>query len=439
MIIKISKGYIYCMNKEEKKSIVDKFYKEIHTDGKPAVVMFRIKKCPQCDVFEPVFNKYSEIFSNDVNFVTVDLNDKPIVVEALKVRSLPTVIFIKNREEACSRLSGYIEGLELKDKIENVLGGTCPEMGRAKVCADVIILGAGPAGLSAAIYTARSKLYTIVIENALPGGQVSTSYTIENYAGTGGAIEGPVLMGKMVDQAVSFGAEIVELKEVMGIELNGKVKHIITEDIDYYARAVIIATGAQPKPLSVDREEEYKGRGLHYCATCDGALYQDVDIIVVGGGDSAVEEAVNLTKFASKVTVISRKEKFTAARAGQDALKENPKINVLWNTEIVELKGEMFLSSVVLKNNKTEELTEMPIEGVFIFVGMSPKTELFKDAVQTDKYGYIITDENMATNIPGVYAVGDVRRKTVRQIANAVGDGAVAAVFVEKHINFSEN
>lgn len=439
MITKRSKGYIYSMEKEDKKIILNKFYEEVHNNGKPAVVLFRIKKCPQCDVFEPIFNKYSMIFSKDINFITIDLDDNPIVAKATKVRSLPTVLFIKNREEACSRLSGYIEGPEFKNKIENVLGGTCPKMGRAKVNADVIILGAGPAGLSAAIYTARSKLYTIVIDRALPGGQVSTSYTIENYAGTGGSIEGPVLMEKMVKQAISFGAEIVELKEIVGVELNGKVKHIISEDIDYYARAVIIATGAQPKPLPVKKEDEYKGRGLHYCATCDGALYQDTDIIVVGGGDSAVEEAVNLTKFASKVTVIVRKDKFSATKAAQDALKENSKINVLWNTEITELKGDMFLSSVILKNNQTEKLTEMPIEGVFIFIGMFPRTELFKDVIHTDKYGYIITDENMATKIPGVYAVGDVRHKTVRQIANAVGDGAVAAVFVEKHINSKED
>lgn len=427
------------MNKEEKNAILNKFYDEIHKDGKPAVIMFRMKKCPQCDAFEPVFNKYSEGFSDDINFMTVDLDEKPIVSDMLKIRSMPTVLFIKNKEEACSRLSGYIESPEFKSKIENVLGGTCPKMGRARVCADVIILGAGPAGLSAAIYTARSKLYTIVIDRALPGGQVSTSYSIENYAGTGGAIEGPVLMEKMVNQAKSFGAEVVELKEISGVELEGEVKHIITEDIDYYSKAVIIATGAQPKLLPVKNEEAYRGRGLHYCATCDGALYQDVDIIVVGGGDSAVEEAVNLTKFASKVTIITRKDKFTATRAGQDELKENAKINIMWNTEIIELLGDMFLSGVILKNNKTEEIIEMPIEGVFIFIGMIPRTELFKDVIYTDKYGYIITDENMATNIPGVYAAGDVRHKTVRQIANAVGDGAVAAVFVEKHIHSKED
>ncbi len=426
------------MNKQEKQIIINKFYVKIHKDNKPAVVMFRTKKCPQCDVFEPIFYKYEMGFGESVNFIKINIEDEPVVASGLKIRSMPTILFMRNNEEACSRLSGYVDAPRFKDKLENVLGGTCPKMSRARVTADVLILGAGPAGLSAAIYTARSKLYTIVIDRALPGGQVSTSYTIENYAGTGGVIEGPILMEKMVTQAESFGAEIVELEEITGVDLNSKIKHIATEDTDYYAKSVIIATGAQPRPLPVEKEEDYRGRGLHYCATCDGALYQDTEIIVVGGGESAVEEAVNLTNFASKVTVIARKDKFTATRAGQDKLNENPKIDVIWNTEIVELHGEMFLDKVTLKNNKTGKLSEMPIEGVFIFIGMTPRTELFKDAIQTDKYGYIITDENMATKIPGVYTIGDVRQKTVRQIANAVGDGAVAAVFAEKYISSME-
>jgi len=427
------------MKKEEKQIILNKFYDSIHEDGKPAVIMFRSKKCPPCDVFEPIFNKYKMGFGKSINFVKVDISDKPIIAGALKIRSMPTLVFMRNGEEACSRLSGYIEAPDFKEKIENVLGGTCPKMGRARVSADVIILGAGPAGLSAAIYTARSKLYTIVIDRAFPGGQVATSYTIENYAGTGGVIEGPVLMEKMVSQAESFGAEIVELKEITKVNLKEGIKHIETDDTDYYAKSVIIATGAQPKHLPVEKEEDYRGRGLHYCATCDGALYQDAEIIVVGGGESAVEEAVNLTNFASKVTIMARRDKFTATKSVQDSLFENPKIDIMFNTEITGLSGDMFLDKVVIKNNVTKKTSEMPIEGVFIFIGMIPRTELLKDVIQIDEYGYIITDENMATSIPGVYAAGDVRKKPVKQIANAVGDGAVAAIFTEKYISSLED
>lgn len=427
------------MKKEEKQAIMNKFYEKVHESGNPAVVMFRSKKCLPCDSFEPIFNKFKKVFGKDINFINIDIADEPVVSEELKIRSMPTVVFLKKNEEACSRLSGYIESPELKDKLENVLGGTCPKMGRNRVCADVIIMGAGPAGLSAAIYTARSKLYTIVIDRAFPGGQVATSYTIENYAGTGGVIEGPALMEKMVTQAESFGAEIVELKEITNVEIEGDIKHIETEDTDYYAKSVIIATGAQPKHLPIENEEAYRGRGLHYCATCDGALYQDAEIIVIGGGNSAVEEAVNLTKFAKKVTVMVRRDKFTGTKSGQEELMENPKIDVMFNTEVIGLYGDMFLDKVKIKNNLSGETSKMPIEGIFIFIGMLPRTELLKDVIQTDEYGYIITDENMATNIPGVYAAGDVRKKPIKQIANAVGDGAVAAIFAEKYISSIED
>ncbi|MDX1359303.1 MAG: FAD-dependent oxidoreductase, partial [Clostridia bacterium] len=321
------------MNKEERNAILNSFYDRVHEGGKKAAVMFRSVKCPPCDAFEPVFRKYAEAYKKDINFLVLDIADEPVPAEELQIKSMPTVLFLDNREESCARLSGYIEGPDFKDKIENVLGGTCPKCSREKLCADVLVLGAGPAGLSAAIYTARSKLYTIVIDRTFPGGQVATSYTIENYAGTGGVIEGPVLMENMVKQAESFGAEIVELKEITSVDLTGDVKHVATEDVDYYASAVIIATGAQPKHLPVDREDEYTGRGLHYCATCDGALYQDAEIIVVGGGDSAVEEAINLTNFVSKITMMVRKDKFSATKAMQEELSENSKISVMWNSE----------------------------------------------------------------------------------------------------------
>ncbi|MBN1623958.1 MAG: thioredoxin-disulfide reductase [Clostridia bacterium] len=342
---------------------------------------------------------------------------------------------MKAGEEACSRLSGYIEPSDLKEKIENVLGGICPKESRKKVTADVVIIGAGPAGLSAALYTARARLYTIVIDRAMPGGQVATTFTIENYAGTKGSITGPELVENMVGQVEEQGAELVELNEITEVDFSGKLKHVVSEDTDYYAKAVIIATGAQPRPLPVEKEEEYRGRGLHYCATCDGALYQDADIIVVGGGNSAVEEAVNLTKFARKVTLINRSDGFSATKSGQKKFFDNPKTDVIWNTEVRELKGEMFIDRVILENNKTGEKSEMAVDGIFTLIGMIPRTELFKGHVNIDENGYILTNENMETDIPGIYACGDVRRKYVRQIANAVGDGAIAAIFAEKYIS----
>lgn len=412
---------------------------EMNFNGKSGVALFITDDCPPCEAVVPVHDKFSKIYGKDINFVTVNIKEKPDLAEKYKIRSMPTLMFMKDGNEACSRLGGYIETDEFKGRIENVLGGKCPEMSRQKVTADVIILGAGPAGLSAAIYTARSKLYTVVIDRALPGGQVATTYTVENYAGTDGPIEGPALMENMVRQAESFGAEIFELKEVTGIDFSGRIRHVSTEDTDYYAKAVIIATGAQPRHLAVDRADELQGKGVHYCATCDGALYQGAEILVVGGGNSAVEEAVNLAKFASGITLVNLHDSFTATKAGQNALFRNKRINVAWNSEIVELIGENFLEKVVIKNRKSGKRKTIAAEGIFTFIGMVPRTELFKDSVDMDEKGYILTDENMETSIPGVYACGDVRRKNIRQIANAVGDGAIAAIFAEKYISSLED
>lgn len=435
MLTKQIKGYNSCMNNEEKKAVLNKFLEKIHEDGKPGVVLFYSDDCPPCDAFKPVFKKLEMGFSGDINFHSVNLKDEPVVSEKLKIRSMPTVIFLKNGEEACSRVSGYIEPMDVKEKLENVLGGTCPKGSREKITADVAIIGAGPAGLSAALYTARAKLYTVIIDRAMPGGQVATTFTIENYAGTDGPITGPELVENMVGQVETLGAELIELQEITKVDFSGKLKHISSEATDYYVKAVIIATGAQPRLLPVEKEEEYRGRGLHYCATCDGALYQDAEILVVGGGNSGVEEAHNLTKFAKKVTLITRKDHLTATQAGQKAFFANPKTDVIWNTEVEELKGNVFLDKVLLKNIKTGKTKEFKADGIFTFIGMIPRTEIFKGHVKIDENGYIITDDNMETDIPGVYACGDVRKKYVRQIANAVGDGAVAAIFAEKFIS----
>ena len=214
MLIKQIIGYNKGMDNKEKKEAMDKFIKKIHENKKPAVVLFYSDDCPPCDAFKPVFKKYSKGYSKDINFHSFNIKDFPIVTESLMVRSMPTILFMGKGEEACSRLSGYIEPMDLKEKIENVLGGTCPKGSRRKVTADVVIIGAGPAGLSAALYTARARLYTIVIDRAMPGGQVATTFTIENYAGTNGSITGPELVENMVGQVKETGAELVELHEI---------------------------------------------------------------------------------------------------------------------------------------------------------------------------------------------------------------------------------
>lgn len=304
-----------------------------------------------------------------------------------------------------------------------------------RVECDVIIIGGGPAGLSAAIYAARAKLNTVVLDKGMAGGQVITTFHVANYPGTNGVVEGMDLVTNMKIQGEGFGAKFEEFKEITEVNLHGEIKSVKTEDTDYYSKTIIIATGAQPRKLPAEGEEEFSGRGVHYCATCDGAFYQNADVLVVGGGNSALEEAAFLTSFAKHVTVVHRRDQFTATEACQDKVKQNPKIDFILNSIITKLQGDDFLKSVILKDTKTNDVRELNTDGVFVYIGMEPRTLIFKNNLAMDENGYILTDGDMATNIPGIFAAGDVRQKKVRQIITAAGDGAVAGVMAERYIS----
>ncbi|MCX8129049.1 MAG: thioredoxin-disulfide reductase [Clostridia bacterium] len=306
---------------------------------------------------------------------------------------------------------------------------------REKIYCDVLVMGGGPAGLSSAIYAARAKLFTVVVDEGLIGGQVATTFHVANYPGTNGVIRGTDLMENMKKQALDFGVQIDDLKEIIEVNLSADCRCIKTEDTDYYPKSVIIATGAQPRKLPAEGEKEFRGRGIHYCATCDGALYQDADVLVVGGGNSAVEEAVFLTRYAKYVTIIHQFENFQASKAAQDEVFKNPGIRIIWNSEIRKVSGENFIKSVTVENIKTKELSEIPAEGVFVYIGMEPKTDMFKEKVSMDESGYIISDEDMKTGIPGIFVAGDVRVKKIRQIATATSDGVIAGIMAERYIN----
>ncbi|HEY9060354.1 MAG TPA: thioredoxin-disulfide reductase [Pseudobacteroides sp.] len=299
---------------------------------------------------------------------------------------------------------------------------------------DVLIIGAGPAGLTAAIYAARSKLHTVVIDTSLPGGQVASTFHIANYPGTNGVIRGIDLMENMKKQALDFGAQIDDMQSIKSIDFTGEEKYIKTDTNDYYAKSVIIATGAEPRKLPVESERQFRGRGIHYCATCDGALYVDANVIVVGGGTSAVEESLFLTRYAKSITIINRSGQFKASRSSVDEVLKNPQIKVLWNTEIKDVSGENFVQKVVFHNKETGETTEMDTDGIFVYIGMEPNVSLFKGILNISEYGYIITDNNMSTNVPGVFAAGDIRDKEIRQISTAVGDGTIAGIMAERFI-----
>lgn len=304
---------------------------------------------------------------------------------------------------------------------------------------DLIIIGAGPAGLSAAVYSSRSKLKTMYIEKLATGGQAATTDEIENYPGFAHAITGPELTAQMEKQAKKFGAERLAAK-VDGIELDGIKRIVKTNKGDFTAKTVLIASGAAPKLLGCPGELKFRARGVSYCATCDAAFYEGTNVMVVGGGDSAVEEACYLTKFADKVTLVHRRNSLRATKLVQERAFANPKLEVVWNTVVQEIEGDDIVEKVILKNVMTGEITEMPIDGVFIYVGLEPNTEFVANLISTNEQGYIRTDENMCTNVAGIYAAGDVREKLLRQVVTAAADGAIAAFHAEKYIenNFKD-
>lgn len=303
-----------------------------------------------------------------------------------------------------------------------------------RVICDVLIIGGGPAGLSAAIYAGRAKLKTVVVDEDNLGGQATTTYHIANYPGTDGVIEGHRLMDNMREQALSFGVRIDEYRPPVKINLQGENKCFITEENDYCAKAVIIATGAKPRKLPAEGADRLQSRGVHYCATCDGPFYKDKQVIVVGGGNSALQEAVFLTKFVSGVTIVHQLEQFQASKTAQDEAFNHPRIKVIRNSEIVRVNGDNHVSSVTLKNLETGEETEMSTDAVFVFIGHEPKSEMFKGQLKLTEAGYITTDEEMRTDVPGVFCAGDVRDKSTRQVITAASDGAVAAIQAEKYL-----
>jgi len=298
---------------------------------------------------------------------------------------------------------------------------------------DVIIIGAGPAGLTSALYSARSKLSTLYLETLGAGGQVAATDEIENYPGFSRGISGFDLSLQMEEQALRFGAKPL-LTKVLGLELADPYRIVKTTKGDFISKIIIIASGAAPKPLNCPGELTYRTRGVSYCATCDGPFYEASNIIVVGGGNSAVEEACYLTKFANKVSLVHRRDALRATKIIQDRALTNPKLEFIWNTVIHEIRGDDMVQNVILRNLLTEQLTEMPVNGIFIYVGNEPNTSFVKSLIELTEEGYIQTDEFMRTNIPGIYAVGDVRQKLLRQVVTAVSDGAIAAYHGEKYI-----
>ena len=306
---------------------------------------------------------------------------------------------------------------------------------------DLLVVGGGPAGMAAGIYGARSRLRTVVLEKGRTGGQAAITEELENYPGFGREAKGPEVMKSIREHAEDFGV-VFEKEHATDLELDDEIKIIRTKKgQEYHAKAVVLATGANPRSLGIKGEKALVGKGVSYCATCDADFYEDLDVIVVGNGDSAIEEAIYLTKFAQKVTIIVIHDEgiLDANKISQEKAYANPKIHFVWNSVLDEIKGDELVEKVIIKNLKTNEITEMDTNGVFFFVGYVPNTEFLKDKVVLNDNGYIIVNEKMETSIPGVYAAGDVNQKFLRQVVTATADGAVAAFAADKYLTEGEN
>jgi thioredoxin reductase (NADPH) len=298
----------------------------------------------------------------------------------------------------------------------------------------VIIIGGGPAGLTAGIYAARAHLTTTLLEAMIPSGQAYMAERIENYPGFPDGISGRELIERFVRQATTFGLEIRQFNKVESIARAGKTIIIEAGGERLSTAALIIASGAQTNTLGIPGEDIYTGKGISYCATCDGAFFKDQEVAVVGGGDTALEDALYLSRLARKVYVIHRRDELRAQKILQQRALENPAIEVIWNTVITEIKGAEIVKTVAIENKKDGIKRELSISGVFIAVGQRPNTDFVRGIVSLDEQGYIITDAECATSAPGIFAAGDVRKKGLRQITTAVGDGALATAAAERYI-----
>jgi len=407
--------------------------------GDKVILDFYSTECPPCEALASKFEDLSNLYGKDIKFLKIYRQQNRDLAEKLGVKSSPTLLFFNEGKEIGQRLTG---GIKRSDIIHN-LDLLLPEARLKEIKSqikpsvseyDVIVLGAGPGGLTAGLYLCQSKINTVLIDIALPGGQVSTTHEVSNYPGFIEPQAGYLLSHNMSEQTKLCGTVYKVAVDVTKVDLEKK-EIVIDEFETVRAKKIIIATGTTPNRTGATGEKELKGKGISYCATCDAKYFDNKEVVVIGGGNSAVEESDFISRFASKVTIVHQFEKFTANKKAQEKLFANPKMNFIFNSEprVFEKDGDKMVTEI--ENLITGEKTKLVSDGVFIFIGMKPNIELFKDNLKLDQWGYIISDENMQTSISDIYAVGDVTSKKYRQITTAVADGTIAAMAIAKELN----
>jgi len=414
------------------------FDTEVMNGGK-VVLDFYSTECPPCDALAPKFEGLANIYGKDIKFVKMFRQQNKALAEKLGVKSSPTLLFFDNGKQNDNMLTGGIKRSDIIHQLDSMLPtqrvNEIKSLIKPSVSEfDVLILGAGPGGLTAGLYLCQSKINTVLIDIALPGGQVSTTHQVSNYPGFIDPQPGYMLSHNMSEQTKLCGTIYKVAVDVSAIDLEKK-EVVIDEFETIKAKKIIIATGTSPNLMGVKGERELKGKGISYCATCDAKYFGDKEVVVIGGGNSAVEEADFISKFASKITMVHQFAAFTANKQAQEKLFANSKISTLFEHEPRSFTREGDKMVTEVENLKTKEIKKLVSDGVFVFIGMKPNIELFKDKLALDGWGYIKTNEDMQTSMPDIYAVGDVISKKYRQITTAVADGTIAAIAIAKEMN----
>jgi thioredoxin reductase (NADPH) len=414
------------------------FEAEVLKGGK-VILDFYSTECPPCEALASKFENLAGLYGADIRFIKIFRQQNRDLADRLGVKSSPTLLFFDNGREVAGRLAGGIKRGEIISNLDSMLTSDRVKEIKSKIKPsvsefDVIILGAGPGGLTAGLYLCQAKINTVLIDPSLPGGHVSTTHEVSNYPGFIEPQAGYMLSHNMSEQTKMCGTVYKVAVDITSVDLDKK-EVVIDEYETVKAKRIIIGTGTTPNLTGAPGEKELKGKGISYCATCDGKYMDGKEIVVIGGGNSAVEESDYLTRFATKLTIIHQFDKLTANKKAQDKIFSNPKVSILFENEPRSFTrdGEKIITEI--ENVKTKVRQKLVSDGVFIFIGMKPNIQLFKDKLELDQWGYVKTDDEMRTSVPGVYAVGDVISKKYRQITTAVADGTIAAMAIAKEID----
>ena len=407
-------------------------YRKFTQAKQPVMVEFSAPWCVYCRRLAPALESVAEEYRDTLAFGAVNIDDNPELAQSEKIEVVPTLLIYQNGQVLGSIVAPESRA-QLVDFIEDTLQHREQEANITEHIYDMIVVGGGPGGYTAALYAARAGLDTVILEKLSAGGQMALTEQIDNYPGFEDGIDGFSLGEKMKRGTERFGVE-TKLAEVLSLDLSGTVKKAETSEGPLFARIIVLATGAGPRELGIEGEQELIGKGVNYCAACDGMFYKNKTVVIAGGGNTAAADALILSRICKKVIVVHRRDTLRATKIYHEPLMKAENVEFRWDSEIIELLHDEKVIGIRLRNVKTGEETTLACDGVFVSIGRKPSSELVKDQVEVDPAGYIIADESTRTNIPGVFAVGDVRTKALRQVVTAVADGATAVHYAEEYL-----